>query len=156
MEVLSATEFARGFGKHNQDVQHDVIQVTSHGRPIGYYISAREYEKLQKGQAGFAVNPLYHSIRDEVMKKKEAIRHLAHQHGGRRIFLFGSVARGEDTPGSDIDFLVDFPEVYDLLGDRLQLAAELEEFLGRKIDLVVAAEMNTDIAPAIIEDAIEL
>jgi PHD/YefM family antitoxin component YafN of YafNO toxin-antitoxin module len=46
METVSSTRFARQFGRHNQEVQSDIIQVTSHGRPIGYYLSPRAYERL--------------------------------------------------------------------------------------------------------------
>jgi uncharacterized protein len=153
MEILTATEFARGFGKRNQDVQQDIIQVTSHGRPIGYYISPREYQKLQHHNTA-PCNP--GSMYDRVMAKRKDILALAKRHSARSISLFGSVARKEDTANSDIDFLVDFPEIYDFLHDRLQLSVELEELLDQHVDLVVKAEMNKDIAPYILKEAIEL
>jgi hypothetical protein len=46
--------------------------------------------------------------------QKEAIEGACRQFGARRIRVFGSVARGEERPDSDIDFLVDFPRGYDL------------------------------------------
>ncbi len=55
-----------------------------------------------------------------------------------RAWLFGSCSRGEDTPGSDIDILVD----YDEAGGRVSLLTmgeilmDLSDLLGRKVDLV--------------------
>ncbi len=156
MERLSATEFSRSFGKRNQDVQSGTIEVTSYGRPVGYYVSPREYAELQaRAQSGEGA-PAYHSIRNTVMAKSAAVRALAKRHKAKRIRLFGSVARGDDAPDSDIDFLVDLPKGYNLINDRLQLGVELEELFGRKIDLIVEAEMNRALAPSILKDAIEL
>jgi predicted nucleotidyltransferase len=156
MEKLSATEFSRSFGKRNQDVQSETIEVTSYGRPVGYYMSPREYAELQARASGGQAAPTYHSMRNTVIAKAAAMRELAKRHKAKRIRLFGSVARGDDTPDSDIDFLVDLPKGYSLINDRLQLAVELEELFGRKIDLLVEAEMNKELAPSIMEEAIEL
>jgi predicted nucleotidyltransferase len=54
---------------------------------------------------------------------------------GRRVRVFGSVARGEDGPDSDIDLLVDF-EADSSLFDLLHLTQLLEELLGRSVDVV--------------------
>ena len=56
--------------------------------------------------------------------------------------VFGSVARGEDRPDSDVDLLADFPPGLSLLGlDRLQ--ADLEGILGTRVDLIPAADLKT-------------
>lgn len=63
------------------------------------------------------------------------LRALAEERGYRRLAVFGSIARGEDTEGSDIDLIVEAPEgtsSFDFLGFR-QL---LEKVLGREIDLI--------------------
>jgi len=57
------------------------------------------------------------------------------KHGARRAGLFGSVARGDDRPGSDVDFLVELGEEQSLL-DVIGLKQELEEVLGRSVDVV--------------------
>ncbi|WP_238985439.1 nucleotidyltransferase family protein [Nitrosococcus halophilus] len=46
---------------------------------------------------------------DELRAKKEVIAALGDQYGARHIRVFGSVARGEEQPDSDVDFLVEFP-----------------------------------------------
>ena len=50
MITLTATEFVNNFGKRNQDVQREPIEVTSHGRPVGYYVSAHEFDSLEKAR----------------------------------------------------------------------------------------------------------
>ena len=45
---------------------------------------------------------------DEIMKKRETVYALARKYNVLRIFVFGSCARKEETPESDIDFLMDF------------------------------------------------
>ena len=56
---------------------------------------------------------------DALRARKDAIHAACRQYGARRIRVFGSVARGEERPDSDIDFLVDFPRGYDLFAQRL-------------------------------------
>lgn len=57
-----------------------------------------------------------------------------HELAVKALFLFGSVARDEATPESDIDLLVEFDHPVGLFA-RLKLQAYLEELLGRSIDL---------------------
>ena len=66
-----------------------------------------------------------------LQNQRDAINAAGRQFGARRVRVFGSVARGEERPDSDIDFLVDFPVGYDLFAQRLPLAARLEEITGR-------------------------
>jgi predicted nucleotidyltransferase len=55
--------------------------------------------------------------------------------------VFGSVASGEDHPGSDVDLLADFPPGLSLFGLG-RLEAELEAILGSRVDLVPAADLK--------------
>ncbi len=48
MKTVPITEFTRNFGVYREIAQREAIAVTSHGRATGYYISATEYEELQK------------------------------------------------------------------------------------------------------------
>jgi len=52
---------------------------------------------------------------DELRLNKNRIEALARQYGARHIRVFGSVARREERPDSNVDFLVDFPRGYDLV-----------------------------------------
>ena len=73
---------------------------------------------------------------DELVKeKREDILKLAAKHGARNVRVFGSVARGEAGPESDIDLLVDMDPGRSLL-DLGGLWSDLNELLGRKVDIV--------------------
>jgi hypothetical protein len=60
---------------------------------------------------------------------------VAARHHAIRVRVFGSVARGDDRPDSDIDLLVDFAPDSSLF-DLMQMARELEELLGHPVDVV--------------------
>ena len=86
------------------------------------------------------------------MKQKEILS-LASEFGARRIRVFGSVARGEERPDSDIDFLVDFPQGYDLFTQRLPLSEQLMKPTGRRVDLAPEHELNRHLRDAILKEA---
>ena len=65
---------------------------------------------------------------------KDKILPILKKYGVKRAGIFGSVARGESTEGSDIDILVEIEGRMSLL-DFAGLKLELEEILGRKVDL---------------------
>lgn len=93
---------------------------------------------------------------DDLQQKKEHIDALAQQFGARRLRVFGSVARREEAENSDIDFLVDFPNGYDLFSQRLPLATELERLLNRKVDLIPEHELNRHIREQVIREAVDI
>ena len=51
MTAVTATKFAKGFGRYKEEAQHEPIAITSYGRVSGYFISAREFEELQRLRA---------------------------------------------------------------------------------------------------------
>lgn len=65
----------------------------------------------------------------------EAIKTIAARHKAYNVAVFGSVARGDDLPNSDVDILVDF-QLGASLVDEFRLENELQEFLKTKVDLV--------------------
>ena len=46
MSAVTATEFAKGFGRFKEEAQREPVAITSYGRISGYFVSAREYEEL--------------------------------------------------------------------------------------------------------------
>ena len=75
------------------------------------------------------------TTRELLHEKRDEILALAAKHKAHNVRVFGSVVRGEDGPESDVDFLVEFEEhasLFDLIG----LKQELEEMLGRNVDVV--------------------
>jgi len=93
---------------------------------------------------------------DELRNKKDLISALGDQYGARRIRVFGSVARREERPDSDVDFLVDFPRGYDLFVQRLPLTERLTELLQRPVELIPEHELNRHIREQVIREAIDL
>jgi len=51
MREVPATEFARNFGQYRDIAQREPVAVTSHGRAMGYFISAVEFEEMQRLKA---------------------------------------------------------------------------------------------------------
>jgi predicted nucleotidyltransferase len=73
--------------------------------------------------------------RELVEARRDEIRAIVQRHRGRSVAVFGSVARGDESSTSDIDFLVDF-ESGSSLFDLLHLTEELEMLLGTPVDVV--------------------
>jgi PHD/YefM family antitoxin component YafN of YafNO toxin-antitoxin module len=48
MTAVTATEFAKSFGRYKEEAQREPVAITSYGRISGYFISAREYEELRR------------------------------------------------------------------------------------------------------------
>ena len=67
--------------------------------------------------------------------KRDHILRTATKHGARNVRVFGSVARGEAGPASDVDFLVKMDQGRSLL-DLSALVVDLRDLLGRKVDVV--------------------
>jgi predicted nucleotidyltransferase len=89
-------------------------------------------------------------------EKRQAIAAAGKEFGARRIRVFGSVARGEESVDSDVDFLVDFPRGYDLFTQRMPLAERLAEITGRNVDLVPEHELNRHLRPYVLAEAVDL
>ncbi|MEN6545864.1 MAG: nucleotidyltransferase family protein [Armatimonadia bacterium] len=75
------------------------------------------------------------TTREMLQEKREEILALAAKHKAKHVRVFGSVVRGEDGPESDVDFLVDF-EPGTRLMEKLRLMVELEDLLGRRVDVL--------------------
>jgi predicted nucleotidyltransferase len=91
-------------------------------------------------------------LRDHLYLHRAALDQIAARHSASNLRLFGSVARGEERPDSDIDLLIDLAEDR-RFGDYLALAEELEFLLHRKVDLVLARSLSPHFRPYIEADA---
>lgn len=90
--------------------------------------------------------------RDQILailaENREAIRRF----GVRGPALFGSRARGESSPSSDLDFLVEFEKKsFDAYMD---LKAFLEKLFGCEVDLVIAEALKPRLRDAVLEEAV--
>ena len=86
---------------------------------------------------------------------RDAILAIAARHGARNVRLFGSVARGDARPDSDIDLLVDLEPGRSLL-DHVGLWQDLEELLGRRVDVVVDGGLSPHLEKRILAEATPL
>ncbi len=77
----------------------------------------------------------------EVESRRAAIHESAARHRALSVSVFGSVARGDDGPGSDVDFLVEFEQGASLL-DLMALQDELGKLLGCDVDVVSAGGLK--------------
>jgi len=93
---------------------------------------------------------------DQLRAMNTRLNSLAEQCGASRLRVFGSVARGEDTPESDVDFLVELPRGYDLVSQRMALTQGLGEILHRRVDLVPEHELNPHIRDLVLAEAVSL
>ena len=93
---------------------------------------------------------------DQIHRHKAEIGQLAQRCGAGRVRIFGSVARGEENPDSDIDVLVELPEGYDLFSQRMALAEGLQQLLQRDIDLIPEHELNPDLLASVLSEAIDV
>jgi hypothetical protein len=79
---------------------------------------------------------------------------LCRRYQVRELSVFGSAARGEMRPNSDIDLLVEFlPDADVGLVEHAGLMLELERLLGRKVDLVSKNGLKPRIRPSVLADA---
>jgi uncharacterized protein len=84
--------------------------------------------------------------------KRDQILALAAARGARRLRIFGSVARGEDHEGSDIDLVVDMPAGASLL-QIVGLQHDIEDALGMRVDLCTERELHPSLRPRILAEA---
>ncbi len=92
---------------------------------------------------------------NDILSRREEILSLAEKHGAHNIRVFGSVIRGENTPESDIDFLVALDDDRSLL-DHIALVRELEELLNCKVDVVSEDGLHKLIRSRVLSEGIAL
>lgn len=112
---------------------------------------ALELIPAPRNRLGLPDTPLGRQLR----RHRHAVITLAEQRGARNLRVFGSVARGEDTPSSDIDLLVDLDDGTGLV-TLARLGRELGELLGVSVDVVPASTLKVGVRDAVVAEAIEL
>lgn len=92
------------------------------------------------------------TITTDVESKRLAILRIAATHGARNVRVFGSEARGASGPGSDLDLLVEMEPDRSLL-DLVGLGQDLEDLLGRRVDVVTEGSVHPRIRASILAGA---
>ena len=90
-----------------------------------------------------------------LQNRRMDILQIAASHGARTVRIFGSMARGEAGPDSDVDILVNLNPGRSLL-DIVAIKQDLEDLLGRKVDVVTEAAISPYIREQVLKEAIDL
>lgn len=145
MLKVPASEFQRNIGKYQDLALTQPIAVTRNGRVRTVLVSADRY-------AAMAGPP----SKEEIIKRLAPHIDRLKQEGVSALYLFGSVARGEAGPDSDIDFFIDQQgEKFSLL-DLAGVKHTLEDALGAKIDVTTRDSLHPRLRSKIEATAIRI
>ena len=81
-----------------------------------------------------------------------SLAELCREHGATRLRVFGSVAKGEERPDSDIDIIVDFDRPVGFI-QLIRFENALAEFFGRSVDLVTEPGLSPFIRDSVLASA---
>lgn len=90
-----------------------------------------------------------------VRRRRRDLIAAAAAHGVQNLRVFGSVARGEDRPDSDVDLLADLPPGLSLFGLG-RLEADLEAILTTRVDLIPATDLKPGVRKRVERDLVAL
>ena len=90
-----------------------------------------------------------------IARHRESLLEMVAQHRAANPRVFGSIARGEDGPESDVDLLVDFDDDAGLFGE-IALRLDLTELLGTRVDVVGSDSLRGAFKDRVLAEAVEL
>lgn len=137
MRVVPADEFRRLYAEAQE-------------RAVAEVASSRAWALPAPGETAASA-----SRRSLVRAKRDAIVALAREHGASDVRVFGSVARGDAGPESDVDVLVQFDEGASLL-DHAALQLALGDLLGVPVQVVSEAALHPAIRERVLREAVAL
>ena len=94
------------------------------------------------------------ALNDILGRRKEILR-IAARHGAHNVRLFGSVVRGDAAADSDVDFLVRLDDDRSLM-DHIALIRELEDLIGRRVDVVAEDALHRVIRARVLAEGVPL
>jgi uncharacterized protein len=94
-------------------------------------------------------------IKELLLPLREQILQIAAKHGASNVRVFGSVARGEATADSDVDFLVEIEPKRSLF-DYIALMQDLTELIGRKVDIAEVESLHDLIREKVLRESVIL
>jgi hypothetical protein len=92
----------------------------------------------------------------QLQENRQNILVIAAKHGAFNVRIFGSVARGEDNPESDIDFLIDYDIEKTTPWFPVGLIRDLENLLQTKVDVVTVEGLKSRIRDQVLQESINL
>lgn len=99
-----------------------------------------------------AKRDLGQTVKELLTSKRHEILRIAAKYGASKVRVFGSVARGEAGPESDVDLLVELEPGRSLL-DHIALLRDLEDMLSRKVDVVNEKALHHSIRDSVLREA---
>ncbi len=93
------------------------------------------------------------TLLETLQEKRDKVLEVAAKHGAFNVRVFGSVARGEDTPESDIDFLIDYDPAKVTPWFPGGLLMDLQDLLGRKVDVLTERGISPLIREKVLAEA---
>lgn len=92
-------------------------------------------------------------IEEMIHSPRDVIRRIAEKHGASNVRVFGSVARGEAGPESDVDLLIDAGAVTSAWFPG-GLVADLEALLDRRVDVVTERGLVPELRERVLREAV--
>lgn len=119
-----------------KDAERRDLVLLRHGRPVGALLGYRRYRALLD-RAGRSETRAPR-VAEELEVRAAELGRICRRYRVRRLSVFGSAARGDDEPASDVDLLVEFaPMPPEERADAyFGLQTDLERLLGRTVDLL--------------------
>lgn len=135
-------------------------------------LSVRFLSELERGKATARLDKVMHALeglgldikvvarresgmREQVKAQKPLLRTIAVAHGVRSLSLFGSAARGDARPGSDLDFLVELENGRSLV-DLVGVKHDLESLFGRPVDVFTRRSLKPAVLAAARTDLVRV
>jgi len=95
------------------------------------------------------------TLRELLSRKREEVLRIAAKHGAYNVRVFGSVARGDDGPDSDIDLLIEKGPITSSWFPA-GLVLEPEEILGHRVEVVTEKALNPYLRDRVLHEAVPL
>ena len=92
---------------------------------------------------------------ESLRRYRREILDVAARHGARNVRVFGSIARGDDHEGSDVDVLIDVEPGRTLL-DVIAFEQDLQELLGRNVEVLTDGGLSPYLQQRILAEAASL
>jgi uncharacterized protein len=131
------------------------VVLGAHRTPDAVLIPFAQYRRLVEASVSDEPAADASPARAALSRHRTLIERLARANRVVDVKVFGSVARGDDGPDSDIDLLVE-PADDASLFDLAQLEIDLEDLLGRPVDVVSRRALVAGRDDAILREAIAL
>ncbi|MDX9786965.1 MAG: nucleotidyltransferase family protein [Desulfobacterales bacterium] len=92
------------------------------------------------------------STKEQIFQRILGVKEQLAFYGVKNIGLFGSFVRGEQTPTSDVDILVEFIPEQHTFDNFMEIAFLLEQVLGRSVELITPEALSPHIGPYILRE----